>query len=97
MECVAEGALRERQADAAEQLLQRGLPPGALFIEDGSSPQIVAGPSTIGLELAAQWPAEVVIAPVGNGALIGGLATALKAANPTIETIGVQSSASPCI
>ena len=35
--------------------------------------------------------------PVGNGALIGGIGTALKEFNPSIQVIGVQSDVAPCM
>ncbi len=84
--------------EGKEILLARGFEPGHLFIEDGKSARIVEGTSTIGLELATQQPGlEAVFVPVGNGALIGGLATSLKAANPAVQIIGVQSEEAPCM
>ena len=88
-----------RDLDETKELLQgRPLSPGTVFIEDGSSPEIVAGTSTIGLEIVQALPnVEVVIVPVGNGALIGGIGAALKAFNPSIRIIGVQSDLAPCM
>ncbi|MCE2396677.1 pyridoxal-phosphate dependent enzyme [Candidatus Poribacteria bacterium] len=79
-----------RDLDETKELLQqRPLSPDTVFIEDGSSPEIVAGTSTIGSEIVQQLPnVEVVIVPVGNGALIGGIGTALKEFNPAIQVIG---------
>ena len=86
-----------RDADEAkEQILKRGLPAGNVFIEDGSCPEIVAGTSTIGEEIARDLPqVEVVVVPVGNGALIGGIGAAVKEHNPSIQVIGVQSDQAP--
>lgn len=88
-----------RDLDETKELLQqRPLSPDTVFIEDGSSPEIVAGTSTIGREIVQELPdVEVVIVPVGNGALIGGIGTALKAFNPSIQVIGVQSDLAPCM
>lgn len=84
--------------DTKELLLKRGLPAGSMFIEDGSSPQIVAGTSTIGWEIGqSQLNLDTVIVPVGNGALIGGIGTVLKEMNPSIKVIGVQSDHAPCM
>ena len=88
-----------RDLDETKELLQqRPLSPDTVFIEDGSSPEIVAGTSTIGAEIVQQLSnIEVVIVPVGNGALIGGIGTALKEFNPSIQVIGVQSDLAPCM
>ena len=84
--------------EGKELLLARDFEPGHRFIEDGKSARIVEGTSTIGLELATQQPdLEAVFVPVGNGALIGGLASSLKAANPAVQIIGVQSAEAPCM
>lgn len=69
-----------------------------LFIEDGSSQDIVAGTSTIGLEIIEQVSGlDMVLVPVGNGALIGGIGTVIKAAKPSIKIIGVQAEEAPCM
>ena len=88
-----------RDLDETKELLQqRPLSPDTVFIEDGSSPEIVAGTSTIGAEIVQQLPnVEVVIVPVGNGALIGGIGTTLKEFNPSIRVIGVQADLAPCM
>ena len=88
-----------RDLDETKELLQgRPLSPDTVFIEDGSSPEIVAGTSTIGSEIVQQLPnVEVVIVPVGNGALIGGIGSALKEFNPSIRVIGIQSDLAPCM
>ena len=88
-----------RDLDETKELLQqRPLSPDTVFIEDGSSPEIVAGTSTIGWEIVQELPdVEVVIVPVGNGALIGGIGTALKEFNSSIQVIGVQSDLAPCM
>ena len=88
-----------RDLDETKELLQgRPLSPDTVFIEDGSCPEIVAGTSTIGSEIVQQLPnVEVVIVPVGNGALIGGIGTGLKEFNPSIRVIGVQSDLAPCM
>jgi threonine dehydratase len=53
--------------------------------------RVIAGQGTLGVELLDQCPdMEVAIVPIGGGGLISGVATALKAASPAIEVIGVQ-------
>ncbi len=66
------------------------------FVHDGGCIEINAGTATIGLEIAEQLPdADVVIVPVGGGALIGGLGCALKDRTKGVELIGVQAERSP--
>ncbi len=84
--------------ETKELMLARPHKPTDFFVEDGDSPAIVAGTSTIGMEIVRDLPqVEVVIVPVGNGALIGGIGSALKARNPDIQVIGVQSEVAPCM
>ncbi|MEM7115795.1 MAG: pyridoxal-phosphate dependent enzyme [Chloroflexota bacterium] len=69
-----------------------------LYTVDGSSPEIVAGTSTIAWELLEQLPdVDVFIVPVGNGALIGGIGAYLKAHKPATKLIGVQAEGAPCM
>ena len=69
---------------------------GLTFISAFNDPWIVAGQGTIGLELYEQNPdLDAVIVPVGGGGLIAGIALVLKALNPKIRIVGVQSAALP--
>jgi len=57
---------------------------------------VIAGQGTLGLEILYQQPdIEAVIAPIGGGGLIGGVACALKESNPAIQIFGVQPAAIP--
>jgi threo-3-hydroxy-L-aspartate ammonia-lyase len=52
---------------------------------------VMAGQGTVGLELAEQaGPLDLVLAPVGGGGLIAGVATAVKALQPGAAVIGVE-------
>jgi threonine dehydratase len=69
---------------------------GALFIHPFNDPDIIAGQGTIGLEILEDLKsADTIIVPVGGGGLISGIAIAVKARNPGVRIIGVQSSACP--
>lgn len=52
---------------------------------------VIAGQGTLGLEILEQQPGiEAIIAPIGGGGLIGGIACAAKAINPALRIYGVQ-------
>ena len=67
---------------------------GLTFVSAFNDPEIVAGQGTIGQEIYEQnADLDAVVAPVGGGGLIAGVALALKTLNPEIRVIGVQSDA----
>ncbi|HXG18841.1 MAG TPA: threonine ammonia-lyase [Methylomirabilota bacterium] len=64
---------------------------GSVFIPAFNDPAVIAGQGTLGLELLEQTPDfAAVIAPVGGGGLIGGVALALKESGFLGRVIGVQ-------
>jgi threonine dehydratase len=71
----------------------RGVP----FFEDGAEPAQYAGYAEIGEEILAQLdePPAAVVVPVGNGALLGGVARAVLAGSPETLRIGVVAAAAP--
>lgn len=70
--------------------------PGVYFLNDATDPDLPAGPGTIGLEIADQVPqVATVYVPMGDTALIRGLAAALKQARPGVRVIGVQAERAP--
>lgn len=69
---------------------------GYVFVHPYEDPFIIAGQGTIGLEINEQLPdLDSVVIPIGGGGLISGVSTALKALNPKIKIIGVQSDQAP--
>jgi threonine dehydratase len=65
---------------------------GALMVEDGRQPEISEGAGTIGLELLERGDAfDAVLVPLGNGALLTGVARWVKAHAPGTRVIGVSS------
>lgn len=69
---------------------------GARWIVDGREPAIAEGAGTIGVELC-RWPHafDVALIPLGNGALLGGIATWMKAKSPATRVIGVCAAGAP--
>ena len=62
----------------------------AFFLHDASDPDVPAGTGTIGLEIIEQLPAaDVIYVPMGDTALIRGVASAAKQLRPSIRIVGV--------
>jgi threonine dehydratase len=68
----------------------------AFFLHDAADPDIPYGTATIALEILKQLPsADALYVPVGDTALIRGVAYAAKQARPGITIVGVQSTSAP--
>jgi threonine dehydratase len=67
------------------------------FVEDGRVPAIAEGAGTIGLELLRDGPFETIVVPVGDGALITGIACWVKHRAPDTSVVGVQASGAPAL
>jgi threonine dehydratase len=62
-----------------------------VWISPYNDPDVVAGQGTVAVELQEQMESiDAVLAPVGGGGLIGGIAAYLKDVRPAIEVIGCQ-------
>lgn len=71
---------------------------GAVMIHPFDHPDVIAGQGTVGLEILEQCPeVKTIIAGVGGGGLISGLAVAAKAVRPDIRVIGVQASGAAAV
>lgn len=69
-----------------------------LFIEDAAVPELAEGAGTIALELLEQIRApEVLLLPLGNGALSHGVGTALKALSPRTKLVCVTACGAPAM
>lgn len=64
---------------------------GATFLHPFNDDEVMAGQGTIALEVFEELPeVDTIIAPIGGGGLISGIAVAAKALKPSIKIIGVQ-------
>jgi threonine dehydratase len=64
---------------------------GHVWISPYNDPEVVDGQATVAVELLDQLEnVDVVLAPVGGGGLIAGIAGYLEAVDPSIEVIGCQ-------
>ena len=77
----------ERQVKAEELAAQRGY----IIVPPYNDEKIIAGQGTMGLEILEDMPeVETVLAPVGGGGLISGVAAAIKLTNPKVNVFGVE-------
>jgi threonine dehydratase len=81
----------DRDALAAAVARDRAL----TLVHPYDEPLVMAGQGTAGLELAEEVAGlDVVLVPVGGGGLIAGVATAVRALQPSARVVGVEPEAS---
>ena len=79
--------------DAAYEYARRS---GAFFLHDAADPDVPAGAGTIALEVLDQLPSvETIYVPMGDTALIRGVASAAKQLNPAISIVGAVAERAP--
>ncbi len=84
---LAEAYAYARQLNAAR---------GSTFVHPYDDPFVMAGQGTIALEMLESVPdLEVLVAQIGGGGMIAGIAVAARALSPQIEIIGVQTASHP--
>jgi threonine dehydratase len=77
--------------EACEEAIRRGHQQHLIFVHPFDDDAVIAGQGTLGLEILQQHPdIDVIVAPIGGGGLIGGVACAVKESNPNVKVIGVQ-------
>ena len=80
---------------AAKKLAHRT---GQVYVHAFEDPDVIAGQGTVGLEILDQLPnVDCVIASLGGGGLMAGMATAIKAMRPHVKLIGCQASGAPSL
>jgi threonine dehydratase len=94
-EVVQHGNIWDEANEKSKQLChERGL----TYIHPFDDMQLITGQGTLGLEVFKDFPqVDVAVVPIGGGGLISGVSMALKANNPKIKVIGVESSDGPAM
>lgn len=83
--CEPTTPAREQAADDIRERV------GATLVHPFNNPHIMAGQGTVGLEILDQVAnVDAVIAPVGGGGLLSGIATIIKGLNPRVEVFGAE-------
>ncbi|MBC7320646.1 threonine ammonia-lyase [bacterium] len=84
--------------ESQEKTLEMVEETGRIFISPYDDPDIIAGQGTVALEILEQLPnVDMIVAPIGGGGLISGIASTVKSINPKIKVIGVQAKAVPSV
>jgi len=92
-EVVLHGLIWDEANEKAKQLAQER---GLTSIHPFDDIQLITGQGTLGLEIYQDFPdVDIAVVGIGGGGLISGVASALKACNPKIKIIGVESSDGP--
>src|SRR5579872_485590 len=87
-EIVLVGPGSEERKSKAEELAAHH---GYIIVPPYNNEHIIAGQGTIGLEILEELAnVETILAPVGGGGLISGVAAAIKLTNPKVRVIGVE-------
>ncbi len=94
-EVVLHGSIWDEANEKAKELVRDE---GLTYVHPFDDAQLIAGQGTLGLEIVQDWPeVEAVVVPIGGGGLIAGVSMAVKAFNPAIKVIGVESSDGPAM
>jgi threonine dehydratase len=89
------GGDRDESDAAREASAGAGAP---LFIEDGAHREIAAGAGTIAQEMTASGvQAEVLLVQIGDGALVTGIGSWIKATSPRTRVVGVTARNAPAM
>jgi threonine dehydratase len=68
------------------------------FIHPFDNAHVIAGQGTIALEILEQTPSvQAIVAPVGGGGLLAGIALVTEAAKPDVRVVGVEPEHAACL
>lgn len=71
---------------------------GATYVHPFADPAVIAGQGTLGLEILEQAAGvDTVIVAIGGGGLMAGVASAIKAVNPSVKLVGVEPIGAPTL
>jgi threonine dehydratase len=86
---ILEGETVSESFEAARRI---AVDDGSVFVHPYDDPAVMAGQGTIAVEMLEEAPdLEIMVAPIGGGGLIAGMAVAAKAIRPEIRIVGVES------
>jgi len=84
--------------EAYQYALQLAEEKGYTFIHPFNDEVVATGQGTIAMEIFKNLPTvDIILAPVGGGGLLAGVATLAKMLNPNIKVIGVEPAGAACM
>jgi threonine dehydratase len=88
----------QTQDEAEAHALRLHQEQGLMLVSAFDEPAIIAGQGTIGLEVLEDLPGlDLALIPLSGGGLLGGIAVALKSADPAIQVVGVSQDRQPAM
>jgi threonine dehydratase len=94
-EVVLHGRIWDEANEKAVELVERE---GLTYVHPFDDPALIAGQGTLGMEIIEDFPeVDVIVAPIGGGGLISGIASAVGAFKPSARVVGVESSDGPAM
>jgi len=84
--------------DSYKRALEIQKETGAAFVHAFDDMEVIAGQGTIGLEILDDLPdVDAILAPIGGGGLISGIAAAVKCLKPSVKIFGVEAEGAACV
>lgn len=84
--------------EACQYALKLAEENGYTFIHPFNDETVATGQGTIAMEIFKDLPTvDIILAPVGGGGLLSGVATLAKQLNPNIKVIGVEPAGAACM
>lgn len=84
--------------EAYEEAVRLAEEQGLTFIHPFNDLAVATGQGTIAMEIVQELPlVDIILAPIGGGGLITGVATLAKLLNPRITVIGVEPAGAACM
>ena len=84
--------------EAYEEAVRLAEEQGLTFIHPFNDLAMATGQGTIAMEIVQELPlVDIILAPIGGGGLITGVATLAKLLNPRITVIGVEPAGAACM
>jgi threonine dehydratase len=88
----------EHVGSTLERLQELVAERGLTLVHPFDDPEVIAGNASVGLEILEDLPdVDVVVAGVGGGGMISGVATALKESRPGVRVYGVEPEGSDAV
>jgi threonine dehydratase, medium form len=84
--------------EACQYALKLAEENGYTFIHPFNDETVATGQGTIAMEIFKDLPTvDIILAPIGGGGLLAGVATLAKMLNPTVKIIGVEPAGAACM